>query len=359
MPWACAAPSWDTSSPAAIWTACTSGSNPFTPVTGTYNGLFYEASVVHQNSSGSFTITVTSGGKFSGKLQIGGARYSMSGQFDVTGHANAPVPRPNMNPLSVVMQLDLTNSTDRIAGTVSDGTWVADLSGDRAVFDGKTSIAPQQGQYTMMIPPSGHVATEPSGFGCGTVSVDKAGRVRLNGNLGDGTKITPQTTVARNGRWPIYISIYGGQGSILGWMTFTNGAWEDLNGEMNWFKPASPGAQFYPAGFTLMTAASGNLYTPPPAGSRVLNFTNGMVVIDGGNLGQSITNVVTLNPNNQIISSNKTSVSIVLSTGWFKGAVETSATTRQTISGVLMQKRNAGWGYFLGTNQSGRALLGP
>jgi hypothetical protein len=42
--------------------------------------------------------------------------------------------------------------------------------------------------------------------------------------------------------------------------------------------------------------------------------------------------------------------------GWFKvpGARQTNQ-----FKGVLLQEQNRGDGYFLGTNQSGRVLLGP
>ena len=82
--------------------------NPFVPVAGSYNGLFSETNEVLHPSSGNFTISVTGSGSFSGQMQNGPSRYSLKGQFDVNGHAHVIIPRKNMNPLTVELQLDLT-----------------------------------------------------------------------------------------------------------------------------------------------------------------------------------------------------------------------------------------------------------
>jgi hypothetical protein len=94
-------------------------------------------------------------------------------------------------------------------------------------------------------------------------------------------------------------------------------------------------------------------------GEKVLQLTNGELVLEGGNLNPAITNSFTLDANNKVISTNKTSVSISLSDGSFKGSVLNAANQAVPFSGVLLQNRNAGWGHFAGTNQSGRVYFGP
>jgi hypothetical protein len=334
--------------------------NPFARINGTYTGLFYETDSVHHASSGLFTLTMTTGGTFSGKVLSGGSRYALSGQFDASGKAHVNVARHNMYPLSVDLQLDLTQGTDHLTGTVSDDrTWSATLGADRTVYDGKTTLAPQQGKYTLILPGSGDSALEPFGIGYGTVSVDKAGRLRLNGLLSDGTKMSQQVTISKSGQWPFYIPLYQGQGSIVGWLTLEEELGEDLHGVLDWFKPGLPTSKYYPAGFSLMTMASGSRYTQPPTGTRVLNFTDGKLVLDGGNLSQSITNPVTLGSNNKVTSSTKLSLSIALSTGSFKGNAPNPGGKQVSFGGVLLQNQNVGYGNFLGTNQSGRVYFGP
>ena len=68
--------------------------------------------------------------------------------------------------------------------------------------------------------------------------VDKAGRLRLSGELADGTKISQSVPVSPNGEWPLYVSLYGGKGSILSWITFADRTTDQLTGLLNWTKPA-------------------------------------------------------------------------------------------------------------------------
>jgi hypothetical protein len=83
-------------------------------------------------------------------------------------------------------------------------------------------------------------------------------------------------------------------------------------------------------------------------------------VFDGGNLAQSFTNVVTLTTNNHVIngSANFMNFSITLSNGAFTGSVKVPGTTRtNAFKGALLQDANAGYGWFLGTDESGSVSL--
>jgi hypothetical protein len=122
-----------------------------------------------------------------------------------------------------------------------------------------------------------------------------------------------------------------------------------------------PLARYSPEGFTNELNLIGSVYHPPSNGTnRVLDVTNGIVVLTGGNLNQALTNPVVLNANNRVTSSNKTSLNIVLSTGSFRGNAP-GPVAGKTISfrGALLQKENRGTGFFLGTNQSGKVYFGP
>ena len=335
--------------------------NPFIPVKGTYNGLFYEAGGVLHQSSGCFTLATTVKGTFSGSLIAGGTRYSLSGQLDANGDAQVTVARRNLSSLTVVLHLDLTQGTDQTTGTVSDGTWTTALSGDRAVYDGKTSIAPLAGnKYTLILPGSNDSTTEPGGDGYGTLTVDGTGKIHLAGSLSDGTKLSQVGALSKNGEWPFYVPLYSGQGSVLSWIAFTSTATNDLSGDLTWTKPGMASAKYYPGGFRVETAAWGSLYSPPATGQQVLNFSEGEVVLSGGNLTQGITNYIGLSPVNKVTSTNKTSLTFTLPTGLFKGSVTNANPKTIPFNGVVLQKQNLGCGYFLGTNLSGRVWLqGP
>jgi hypothetical protein len=121
-------------------------------------------------------------------------------------------------------------------------------------------------------------------------------------------------------------------------------------------------SKYYPAGFAVSLEAGGSRYNAPIAvGSKVLNMTLGNVVLTDGNLARPITNAVSLGFDNKVtnLSSNKLSLSLKLSTGSFSGSVVNPVTAKSIkIQGVLQQKLNAAYGYFLGTNQSGQVYFG-
>jgi len=328
------------------------------PAKGTYNGLFLSTTDVSLQNSGSFTVTSTGSGAFSGKLQIGGIRASLSGTF-TNGVAKAQAYFSKTQSLAVELQWNA--SSDCITGTVSDGSWLASLAGDRAAFDGKSLLAPQAGRYTIIIPATNNSPALPTADGYGTVTVTTAGRISLAGSLADGTKITQSTSLSTNGLWPLFISLYSGHGSLVSWVAFTNSNETDLTGSLNWIKPVIPAAKYYSAGFTNQTEIHGFVYHQPPKGVGVLEFSSGAVTFDGGNLSQSITNHVLLDANSRVnnLDRNKLGMTITLATGGFRGSV-TDPISLKTIpfGGVIVQSQNRGTGNFLGTSQSGQVHFG-
>jgi hypothetical protein len=338
--------------------------NPFPAVSGAYNGLFDdETNGVSQQSCGSFSLTVAAKGAYTGSLQVGGGRYPLIGQFDyLTGAANETVARSNANALTLNLQLDLTNGTDRVTGSVGDGTWMAALAGDRAIYDGATELAPEAGSYTLILAGAYGAANKPAGDSYGTLTVGKNGAISFTGALADGTKATPSAPVSKYGQWPLYASLYGGQGVLWGWLTFTNAS--GLGGGVSWIKPASA-ATYYPAGFSLAVEALGARYFPPGRGTDVLGLAtsaNLTLTLEGGGLPHGITNQISLAANGQVttLSGPKLALTFTPSTGAFKGTSLVNPTASPvSFGGVLLQNQGFGSGFFLGVSQSGQARLGP
>jgi hypothetical protein len=334
--------------------------NPFLRAKGTYNGLFAEAGRA-QESSGFFTLAVTDKGAYSGSLRRGTSSYSLSGQFDVAGWANKTVLRPGTNSWALTMWLDLAGA-EVLTGTVGDGDWLADLWADRAVFNAQTNPATlYAGKYTLIVRGSTDASASPGGEGYGTVVVSGAGQVTFSGSLADGSALSQSVPVSRDGRWPLYASLYTGKGSVWGWLAFD--AYDparSLQGELSWIKPAQLGIKYYPAGFTNEVTAVGSRYTQP-AGltNRVIHLTNGVVSFEGGNLSAPFTNLVSLTLSNRVINASSNTLSLTLSSGLFSGSA-TVPVTRQNVSfkGALLQNMDVGYGYFLGTNQSGSVYFG-
>ena len=332
-------------------------SPPVSFLKATYNGLFYETNEITQGSSGSFKITTTPAAKYSGSLQIGSTRYAISGQFDPDGNAsNIITNRTQHSSLTVALQIEAID-TDVIAGTVAvqttNGTQTATLRGDRAVFDGKSNIPAQVGQYTMIIPASINSIIAPGGESWGTVSVDKVGAIHLAGSLADGTKLTQTAVLSKDGLWPLYVPLYSGHGSLISWVIVASMTNTDLSGALSWIKPPVAGAEYYPGRFTMETNVFGSQYSRPPAGALVLSFTNADIVLGGSDFDPPMTNHVTLGPGNKVTSTNKATLTFTLSTGAFQGSVRNAANKSISFTGVVLTNYDIGVGYFLGTNESG------
>jgi hypothetical protein len=332
--------------------------NPFTPVVGTYRGLFWVSTNVAEESSGSLVATVTSTGAFSAKLALAGRNYSFSKALSATGAAAKSIARPGLNPLDVQLQLGLTNGL--LTGAIGDGTWTAALSALPAAYS-KTNHAPQAGQYTLLIPGNSSASAQPCGNGFGSVTVTAAGNVTFGGMLGDATTATGTTVLSRQGQWPLYISLYGGKGSMLGWLAFTNSG---ISGQTAWFKLPQATAKLYPNGITQSAEVTGSAYNYA-SGLPILDFIDGRLLLTNGDLPQNITNQIVLNPAAPITSQSTNDqtawkLEFKPSTGMFKGSVlnpETGASL--SINGVVLQNQDFGAGLFIGTTETGSVTLSP
>ena len=81
-------------------------------------------------------------------------------------------------------------------------------------------------------------------------------------NVGDGTVSIVQGDTANGAAHPpfftgeaplsngVYYLAFPGNGSIFGWLTFSNGADSDITGMVDWFKLPQAGGKFYPGGFS-------------------------------------------------------------------------------------------------------------
>jgi len=323
----------------------------FTLNPGVYNGLFYQSDGIQLLQSGFFTAKATKTGTYSGSVILADGKIPFSGQVDESGHSTA----------NSSLLMDLQFSSNRITGTIGDGNWEADLIADRAVF-GKTNPAPFAGTYTVIFPGSGDLTNSelPLGDGFGSVTVDSLGKVTLKGSLADGTKISQTSTVSEDGSWPLFIPLYSGQGQLLGWMTFENTGAKELSGLVSWIKEPNVSAKFFPDGFTLETNAVGSTYIA--TNSPVTGFNGGFARLTGGNLDSDIVNPISVSPDSKLtaLGTNKLTLTINTSQGLFKGSVKNPETGKTIkINGAILQNQGLGSGYFLGTNQSGRIVIGP
>jgi hypothetical protein len=113
--------------------------------------------------------------------------------------------------------------------------------------------------------------------------------------------------------------------------------------------------------FTNSLAAIGSRY-PTPVTNRVLNFSLGVVELDGGNLGAPFTNQVALSSGNVVtnLSPNPLTLTITKTSGLFSGKATEPGTNRvANFKGVVLPQRGYGLGYFTGSNALGQIYFGP
>jgi hypothetical protein len=339
--------------------------NVFLAAQGTYNGLFApDGAPRQQTNSGAITLTVTSTGVLSGKLTIGSSSPSLTGQFNPAGAATIVTPRKGLSTLTTTLQLDFAGQT--VGGSVTDGSFVAPVMADLAVFSATHTAANYEGQYTFVIPGTNDEAAGPAGTSCGTATVSPAGAVTFAVTLADGTSaaVNPAGVVSKDGFWPFYLPLYGGNGSLWSWNSIANGALMSAPGA-SWINATNPSkTALYRAGFTNEAASIiGSAYSS--TAKPLLELTNGQVILEGGNLPFIITNQVTLTLNNTILTNasdtNKLILTINTKTGGISGTFANPSNPKQLITnnGVLLQNQTNAQGFFPGTTQSGAFTLLP
>ena len=330
--------------------------DPFPAVAGTYQGLFFEEGHVTHQSSGFITAKISTKGSLSAKILSGGKSYSLSGPISPTGAFVKSIARAGLSPLMVQLQVDFVGA-ELLTGQVSDGNWTANLIADRNVYSPFAPATPV-GKFTFVIPGTTGAPGLPGGHGVATVTTDAAGNVKLAGNLGDTTKISQKSIRSRQGKWPFYVSLYSGNGSILGWLSVQNNSITNSNGPVSWIKLPQPAAKLYPAGFTNEANVIGsrlNLTNGVP----LVPFANGQIQFKGGNLASDFSNQVAA-ANNKFtnLSGNKLTLSVTTSSGLLKGTVVDPVTAKSfPFSGVWLQNSATGYGYFSGVTQTGGFIL--
>jgi uncharacterized repeat protein (TIGR03803 family) len=345
--------------------------NPFPAIAGSFNGLFYQTngSPVTEQSSGFVTVTIasTSKGAYTAKLLLDGGSYSFTGAFDLNGNSVTNLARKGKSPLALTLHVDLNTLPPAtvMTGTVTATNWAgpSGLMADLAVFNGKTIVATNYaGKYTLVLPGSAAPSISPGGDGAATFTNNLAGTAVLGGALGDGTSLGSQSVpISQDGLVPVYVPLYSGQGSVFGWLAFSNLPPKTLSGGLTWFKLSGPAKSLYSNGFTFQTNIIGSVYVP--SATNLLALTNGTLTITDPGQGIDLvyTNVTVVSnklsytapPTNQLI------VTFTPASGTMTVSFRpTGAKANITAQGVVLQGaladpslKAAGW--FIGTNQTG------
>ena len=249
---------------------------------GTYQGLFFDNTNVVVESSGFFQYTLSASKRsFSGKLTIGTSNYPFAGAFSLAHDVQITVNRPQTTPLTLQLQLITINDTPQVIGLLTDGNWVASVSGHRLYFSSRNPT-PLAGKYTVALQNTNSSILVPNGDSFGTVLIRKDGSVTLSGYTGDGISIAQSCGLSRLGDWPLHVSLLKGRGRLLGWLRVHPQSGSSIQGtNVFWLKNTGPD-KYYPDGFSVLLQPTGSTFIP--TNSPVMQFTNGVALFAGGDL---------------------------------------------------------------------------
>ena len=321
--------------------------NPFIAVAGTYGGLFVDTNAVAEASAGLVSdLVIQNSGAYSGTVVVRGVRHGFSGYFDVLEQSSTTVGRTAAQggPLAMELTLNASEVTGSISGT-DDGGWTSPVLAERVgKFTGSA-------EYTTLIPPS----QGPPGDGYVLVT-NHNGVVTLSGATADGGAISQTVSLVGAGDLPLYASLYGNAGLMIGWLNLNNGLTAP---NLWWIKPASSTTLLYSNGFTnIVTNVLTSAWTVPPANylpSAALTISNTSLGLD---FAIAITNSTLLKQAGSPTNSLKGTFSP--KTGLLKITFGNGA-GKATTSGyaAILQDSTNGGGYFLTKTNAGAIILSP
>jgi cyclophilin family peptidyl-prolyl cis-trans isomerase len=323
---------------------------------GTYKGLFIATNQPSQESSGTFSTAIKTSRRHSGRIFYRGGQYVFSGGVAKTGQISLQGTMLGQN-VSMTLGLDITESPKRLAGVAFIGGTVSALEAYRLERRARTNEMVHTGDHTFLISGGANAAVVPGGQGYGRMKMGSSGKLVFDATLGEGTIFRQKSQIVGQDRWPIFSQLYEDTGSILGWSRFNTNESGSFSGNLYWFKPANLSDAYYPTGFTSSVVLRGAPFTIAPAGQRVLNWTNGTVIIQGGNLPRSLTFRVTLDEDdNFTVQTGPTplTLSIDRTTGEVVGSFFHPVTQAEVpLVGIIVQGLDEGGGLFYGPDQTG------
>ena len=338
--------------------------NPFYSLTGAFVGLVTNPTAENA-TRGLLSLMIGREGNFTGRIVLAGVKHVFRGEFAIDGTAVATIQLAR-GPITLVLSLDL--ATGLLSGLVSDGLFQSTVTAHRAVYARGTTSA-QAGYYTFALPHDASVVLDsvPHGDGFGTVTVTANGQLRAAGVLADGTKFAQGITLTNAGAWPLYTLFYGNRGSLSGDVAFAALAGSDLgSAAVKWIKPPLPRDTRYKTGFDTTLTLAGSRYTRPAAnGVRVILEPQaglGRAQFAEGGLTANLESRFQLSPDGKFTveapNTNRLVVTLTPARGIFTGTFRpVGAPAAIPFSGVVVTKANAGFGFFLGSNLSGRVSL--
>ncbi|HEY2759483.1 MAG TPA: hypothetical protein VGI75_02030, partial [Pirellulales bacterium] len=266
-------------------------------------------SVVTPTTVGSVNVKITSVGAFSGTLQFPAfPTIPIHGKLNPNGLAAFSPATYNGHQIIVNLTLPLDSTARTLQGLVGQaGIWTANLFAYRQNSGLGTNTVPTPGKYVLLFVPPALTTNGPTASGYGLATIDSDGNLTMAGAMPDGATFTESANVSDYGYWPAFFvpSGYQKRGMVVGWEFFhapgtnsiiTNSAFSAID----WVKLKGVGPT-YTGGFGMAMTSPGGQFIPPAPNTQY------SFIFSGGNLTNSITNLVTVDVNGNFADSPVTS----------------------------------------------------
>jgi len=324
--------------------------------------------------------TLTSGGGFTGKLQIAGQTLPVTATFfprsnalfTVAGKKQdwLPCPGGKLQFVPVGNGADIHLPDALFTSTVGSAPGAAG-PGRRGFYSQMRTLNTDhltKGYYTVTFPSTSTVGTPvPVGAGYASINLSPLGVLTLAGVLADGTPFTHSTDMISEVEALIFSQLptpgaTTKLGLLAGLMKFDKApASTDVTANLNWYRPATtnPKVLLYPAGWPggIPLAAQGALYSPAITVQSALGITTqSRLQFTGGGLTAFVEKTNFNIVKNAVVKVAPADASYTLSitpaTGFFSGTFTPNwtnpAATKPTFKGVILQKwRGTAAGFFL------------
>ncbi|MGB8169310.1 MAG: hypothetical protein WCF18_17560, partial [Chthoniobacteraceae bacterium] len=209
----------------------------------------------------------------------------------------------------------------------------------------------------------------------------------------DGTPISCSNSLSKSNAWPFYAPILAGKGSVSAPVSFRDiPAISDLDApETRWYKPAIRNAKRYADGWPdgIHVDLLGSKFAIPAPAAQTSIFSGLAVPDSGGNATAAFTHgnlpspgmsmAININPKNIVTVLDHPEAKLTLTmlfpydrlegpthrrgrvaTGVFSGSfLHPLSDARASFKGVIFQKQESAFGYFLGPFECGAVTLTP
>jgi hypothetical protein len=330
-----------------------------------YDGIFYPSSPQAEtvgNSGLIENLQLKSNGVYTGKLYLTGTNYPLAGSFNKSGQATETIARSAAAGGKVTLQLNIPwgsvprQITGWVRGTTSGG-WLS----TNLILCAATTNTNNFPAYTVLLPQDTNVAGAPASYGYALMT-NTGSTITLGGALSDGAPFSRSEPVSELNQFPVYASLYGGQGLLLGQLSLDAASFGAVPaGNLIWIKPPQQSG-LYAGGFETGLGVEGSPWTN--SASALAAFANGaQLTLSGGALASNLVFTVQLTSSDtlQLLGgpANFVSGSINGANGLLTLDFTDTGGNGIIAHGTVLQNTSLGGGFFPGATNAGTILLQP